>query len=163
MENFANKIGNSKNEEEFLGHLSDWTKSSQSYGMIDQNLGQINEYLRKIENLASYLAQDEVDVDEIMNTCAFLKAHILSIQQNVHDSEEKNNTVEKLKLSAAKKLIQEGKFEEGYKALFKISDQNKNTEIGKTALLEAHKVLTNRKTEIERRINAKKENSKQAG
>lgn len=156
------KFKEAKTEDENLDVLNEWYKKSELIS-INQYVQDISNNLKKIENTSGYLYQEGIDINEITSACSFIRAQLDSIAVNAQEREARKNAEEsKMMLIAAKKLISSGRVNEGYKALYNIAKENKNTEVGKEALKEAENVFNNRKMQIER-ANGKKENtSKQA-
>lgn len=150
-------LKSAKTDAEFLGALNKWYKNSELIS-VNQYLQDISANIRKIENTCAYLGQEGVDTDEILNSCAFIKAQLDNMATEAQQREASKGTEEDvMKLIAAKKLVSIGRVNEGYKALYNLSQQNKS-QVGKDALLEAKKIYNQRKIQIERE-NGKKETS----
>lgn len=150
-------LKSAKTDEEFLGALNQWYKNSELIS-VNQYLQDISNNIRKVENTCGYLGQEGVNTDEILNSCAFIKAQLDAIAVEAQSREASKHIEEDaMKFIAAKKLVSIGKTEEGYKALYNLSQKNKG-QIGKEAMLEAKKILGERKIQIER-ANGKKEQS----
>lgn len=145
-------------EKEILGALNDWYKNSELIS-VNQYLQDISNNLRKIENTCGYLGQEGIDTSEILSACGFVKAQLESMATEAQTREASKGIEEDvMKLIAAKKLVSIGRREEGYKALYNLSQQNKG-KIGKEAFLEAKKIFNERKIQIERANGTKKEQS----
>lgn len=150
-------LKSAKTDKEFLGALNNWYKNSELIS-VNQYLQDISNNIRKVENTCGYLGQEGVNADEILNSCAFIKAQLDAIASEAQ-SREASKSIEEdaMKLIAAKKLVSIGRREEGYRALYNLSRQNKG-QIGKDAFLEAKKIYNQRKIQLERE-NGKKETS----